>query len=145
MRMLVRVSWIVALIARMSDLCIAAEAPPRPEASPVPEVEEVIFAVRSFGPDGHYYANFGYYSHDPAEKAYAEGGQLCRLKLATGEVAVLLDDATGGVRDPQLHYDAGKILFSYRPGGTEYYHLYEINVDGTCNRSSTNTASSATA
>ena len=23
------------------------------------------------------------------------------------------------------------MLFSYRPGGTEYYHLYEMNVDGT--------------
>ncbi len=92
---------------------------------------EVIFAARPFGPDGHYYANFGYYCADPSEKAYAEGGQLCRLDLRTGEVKVLLDDPTGGVRDPTLHYDAEKILFSYRKGGTEHYHLYEIDVDGT--------------
>ena len=37
----------------------------------------------------------------------------------------------GGVRDPQVHYDGKKILFSYRKGGTEQYHLYEINADGT--------------
>ena len=35
------------------------------------------------------------------------------------------------MRDPQVHYDGQKILFSYRKGGTEHYHLYEINADGT--------------
>ena len=95
------------------------------------DVQDVVFAVRSAGPDGHYYANFGYYCFDPNQKAYSRGGgSLCRLNLATGDVKVLLDDAEGGVRDPQLHYDASRILFSYRKGGTEHYHLYEIGVDG---------------
>ena len=43
---------------------------------------------------------------------------------------ILLDDPRGGVRDPQVHYDGRKILFSYRPGGSEAYHLYEIDIDG---------------
>ena len=43
---------------------------------------------------------------------------------------VLLDDPTGGVRDPQLHYDGQKILFSYRKGGEHVFHLYELNIDG---------------
>ena len=41
-----------------------------------------------------------------------------------------MDDPEGAIRDPQVHYDGGKILFSYRPGGTENYHLYEIGIDG---------------
>jgi hypothetical protein len=45
-------------------------------------------------------------------------------------VTVLLDDPAGGVRDPQVHYSGEKILFSYRRGGQPYYHLYEIDVDG---------------
>ncbi len=98
------------------------------------DVAEAIFAVRPFGEDPHYYANFGYYCDNPDQKAYSVGGQLLRLNLQTGEVKVLLDDPTGGVRDPRLHYDAGKILFSYRQGDTEHYHLYEINVDGTALR-----------
>jgi hypothetical protein len=98
------------------------------EAAPT---EEIIFAVRPYGPDGHYYANFGHYCHNPQEKAYPIGGKLCRLNVATGKVQILLDDPQGGVRDPRVHYDAKKILFSYRPGGTEHYHLYEINIDGT--------------
>jgi len=95
-----------------------------------PEPADVVFAVRPYGPDGHYYANFGYYCADPDQKAYPEGGRLCRLNRKTGEVAVLLDDPTGGVRDPHVHYEGRKILFSYRKGGTEHYHLHEINVDG---------------
>ncbi len=115
-------------------ICSASSAPlpDQPEQAALPaDVTDVIFAMRSYGPDGHYYANFGYYSHDPDEKAYPIGGQLCRLNLATGHVRVLLDDPAGGVRDPQIHYDGRKVLFSYRPGGTENYHLYEMNVDGT--------------
>ena len=61
---------------------------------------------------------------------FKEGGRLCRLNLRTGELKVLLDDPQGGVRDPQVHYDGQKILFSYRPGGTATFHLYEINIDG---------------
>jgi len=94
-------------------------------------VEEIVFAVRQVDADGHWYANFGYNIFDPERrKYYHEGGRLCRLSLRTGEVATLIDDPTGGVRDPQVHYDGKKLLFSYRKGGQPYYHLYEINVDG---------------
>lgn len=94
-------------------------------------VEEIVFAVRQDGVDGHWYANFGHYGTDENRKTYRDGGQLVRLNLKTGETKVLLDDPKGAVRDPVVHYDAKKILFSYRPGGSEHYHLYEIEVDGT--------------
>ncbi len=106
-------------------------------------VQEIIFALRQSGRD-HWYGNFGYYSdskvtkanYSPYEKAgqriaYRNGGKLCRLNLKTGQMKLLVDDAKGGVRDPAVHYDGKKILFSYRPGGTQFYHLYEINIDGT--------------
>lgn len=98
---------------------------------PLRDVESVVFAARALNPtDGHWYANFGYYSHDPDRKAYAEGTKLYRLNLRTRALTTLLADTTGGVRDPQVSYDGRKILFSYRPGGTEHYHLYEMNADG---------------
>ncbi|MCP5116484.1 MAG: hypothetical protein GY953_37120, partial [bacterium] len=53
-----------------------------------------------------------------------------RLNLRSGELNVILDDPRGGIRDPQVHYEGRKILFSYRRGGTPNYHLYEINADG---------------
>ncbi len=93
--------------------------------------EEIVFAVRGLYADGHYYANFGHWSSDPSKMMYAEGGsRLCKLNLRTKQVTVLLDDPDGGVRDPRVHYNGSKILFSYRKGGTHYHHLYEINTDG---------------
>jgi len=92
--------------------------------------EEIIFAVRQPGTDRHYYANFGYFAFDSDRKAYGEGGRLCRLDRRTGRITVLLDDPRGSVRDPQVHYDGEMVLFSYRRGGTPYYHLHEIRADG---------------
>ena len=96
-------------------------------------VEEIVFAQRGHGRDlaGHYYANFGYACIDPNIWFHADdGGKLSRLNLATGELSDLIDDPAGSVRDPQVHYDGHKILFSYRTGGSHRYHLHEINVDG---------------
>ena len=100
---------------------------------PMAKVDEIVFAVRVSMTD-HWYVNFGYYSNAPDRPGYGEGGRLCRLNLRTGAIKMLLDDPKGGVRDPQVHYDAKKIVFSYRKGGTPTYHLYEINVDGTALR-----------
>ena len=97
---------------------------------PMRGVEEIVFAARGVNPtDGHWYANFGYYSYDPERKAYVEGTKLYRFNLRTRELKALLADPRGGVRDPQVSYDGRKILFSYRPGGTEQYHLYELDLD----------------
>ncbi|MCX5674399.1 MAG: hypothetical protein NTX87_05275 [Planctomycetota bacterium] len=114
----------------------AAEAPAgllgKALAGPMAGVEEIVFAVRGLGGDGHWYANFGYHVSGPTRMQYGPpGGRLCRLNLRTGELRVILDDPQGGVRDPCVHYDGKKILFSYRRGDSTHYHLYEIAADGT--------------
>jgi hypothetical protein len=93
-------------------------------------VQEIVFALRQPGKDGHWYANFGYYATDENRLTYGNGGKLCRLTLSTEKLTTILEDKEGGIRDPVVHYDAQKILFSYRKGGTPYYHLYEIGIDG---------------
>jgi hypothetical protein len=99
---------------------------------PLAGVEEIVFTVRTPGKDGHWYANFGYLSGDASRPMYTENGsRLCKLNLKTGKVTDLLADATGSLRDPQVHYDGKRVLFSYRKGGTPYFHLYEMNLDGT--------------
>lgn len=96
------------------------------------ETKEIVFAVRGVGPDGHWYANFGQYAPERLCKkpVYPSGASLRILNLENGSQRTLLDDPQGGVRDPQVHYDGSKILFSYRRGGSSHYHLYEIGVDG---------------
>ena len=97
--------------------------------------DRLVFAVRLDYEDPHWYANIGYYCDNQQHKAYAgngrpDVGKLVLLDLPSGKVSPLVDDPGGSVRDPQLHYDAGKVLFSYRRSGTDYYHLYEVNLDG---------------
>ena len=93
----------------------------------------IIFVVRKPGSDPHWYANFGKYSPDrlSTTPVFTQGASLRRLDPDSGTVSVLLDDPQGGIRDPHLHHDGRTILFSYRPGGTEHYHLHEISIDGT--------------
>jgi len=119
------------LLAVWVNAALAA-APPAQADHPLAPfgIHQLVFAARISGTD-HYYVNFGYYVNNPSRKGYRNGGRLCRLDLRTGRVSVLLDDPNGGVRDPQMHYDGTRILFSYRKGGSPYYHLYEINSDGT--------------
>ncbi|MBT3198890.1 MAG: hypothetical protein HN350_03145 [Phycisphaerales bacterium] len=101
-------------------------------------VNDIIFAARQVDNDGHWYANFSYWSSNPKRTLYHPGGRLCRMNVKTGKVISLIDDPTGGVRDSHMHYDGKKILFSYRKGGQPYYHLYEINIDGSGLRQITN-------
>ena len=123
---------IAAMILAWSAFPIRADdLLPQFKAEPMRNVNEIVFAVRKLGDDGHWYANFGYYAPDENRKAYMEGGQLCALDFDRKTVRILMEDTRGGFRDPQPNYDGSKILFSYRPGGTEHYHLYEINLDGT--------------
>lgn len=93
--------------------------------------DQIVFAIRQADTDGHWYANFGYDVVNESRKYYHDGGALMLLDLRTTDIRPLLDDPKGGVRDPQLHYSGKKILFSYRKGGQPYYHLYEIDIDGT--------------
>lgn len=98
-------------------------------------VERVVFTSRLTYDDPHWYANLGYYCDDENHKAYAGNGQpdesgLYLLDAGSGEVRVLLDPAKGSIRDPHVHYDGRTILFSYRPAGSDQYHLYEIQADG---------------
>jgi len=111
---------------------------------PMKGVDEIVFATHPRGKDPHWYVTFGNYADrsDQPERytfgpddsgvllCFGEGGRLCRLNLRTGELKILLEDGKGGIRDPHVHYDGKKILFSYRKGGEDAYHLYEMNVDG---------------
>ncbi len=98
------------------------------------DFDEIVFTARQPGRDGHWYANFGYATYRPGHagklQLFSDGGTMFALNVKTGNVRTILAEPDGGVRDPQVGYDGKTILFSYRKAGQPYYHLYEINVDG---------------
>jgi hypothetical protein len=97
-------AWIALLV-----LCTQIVLPAKATAATLPEgghsslPEEIVFAVRQPGVGSHWYENFGYYAQDEHAKVYRAMGRLCRLNLRTGKLTVLVDDAKGSVRDPQVH------------------------------------------
>ena len=103
--------------------------------------EEVVFCASGNGRDWHWYANFGKTvepSSGDAETDRLFGKEVfsrlgCKLvvyNLRTGEHRYLIDDPKGSLRDPQVSFDGKKILFSYRKGDSDLFHIYEIGVDG---------------
>ena len=93
-------------------------------------IKDIIFVTRKLPEDGHWYANFGYYASDENHKCHSEGGSLCRYNVRDKSITILFKDEKGSYRDPQLHYDGNRILFSYRKGGEDAFHLYETDING---------------
>jgi len=96
---------------------------------------EIVFAARPVIGE-HWYANFGYYAaqaerpYFSTARLYRDGAKLYRCALSDGALRTIFEDPAGGIRDPQVHYEGTRLVFSYRKGGTAHYHLYEINIDG---------------
>ncbi|MDR3198018.1 MAG: hypothetical protein LBU34_09145 [Planctomycetaceae bacterium] len=109
-------------------------------AGDMKDVNEILFVVRKPGTDEHWYANFGYYAADNNVRPFplGAGAWLNILNVDSGQVRTVFEDKEGTIRDPQLHHDGKKIIFSYLPAGKKHFNLYEINIDGTGLRQITN-------
>lgn len=92
--------------------------------------QPILFVVRhQYKPDHHNTETMFQTGEINASK-FEGGGALKTIDLATGRVETLVDAPNGIVRDPDVSFDATKILFSMRRDGTDDYHLYEVNADG---------------
>lgn len=95
------------------------------------EMDEVVYATRAIHPDGHWYANIGYYGPDENRVTWRTGGGLYKYSLRTKKVTPLIEDGQGTIRDPAVGYDGRTILFAWRKGDARQFHLYTIQADGT--------------
>ena len=102
-------------------------------AGAMKDVDEILFVVRKPGEDPHWYGNFGYYACDENMFPFplGAGSWMNILTVDTGKVRTIFKDEKGTIRDPQIHYDGKRIVFSYLPAGKRHFNLYEINIDGT--------------
>ncbi len=103
--------------------------------------DKIVFSARAKSGDVHWYGNFGKFADVKVDDkkiqqlfdrcAYAQGGgKLVVLDLKSGSLKTIIDDSEGSVRDPVLHFDAKKLMFSYRKGGSEHYRIYETDIEG---------------
>lgn len=93
------------------------------------------------GNDGAYHWRDGYVypkgaTNNPWERTHSAprpGRNLFALVPAApdGKLTQLTFLNDGNVYDPEPSYDGQKVLFSMRKDGEDWYHLFEINIDGT--------------
>ncbi|MHC4250532.1 MAG: HzsA-related protein [Planctomycetota bacterium] len=67
----------------------------------------------------------------PHADAFGPGGSMKTVDVRTRKVTTLVDVPEGIARDPDVHYDGGRIVFAMRRTRDEDYHIYEVNTDGT--------------
>ncbi|MBM4037923.1 MAG: hypothetical protein FJ290_05360 [Planctomycetes bacterium] len=94
------------------------------------QLARIVF-TKHYDMGGSHYAYTEGQSDAQAERHFQPGSSLCLLELdgLYGKVTTLLDDPKGVIRDPDVSYDAARVLFAWKKNLTkDDYHLYEMNV-----------------
>ena len=93
------------------------------------QLARIVF-TKHYDLGGSHYAYTEGQSDAQAERHFRPGSSLCLLEMdgAYGKVTTLLDDPKGVIRDPDVSYDAARVLFAWKKDlNKDDYHLYEMN------------------
>jgi hypothetical protein len=102
-------------------------------ANPLVRGQPILFVVRQqYRPDHHNTATFfPAAAHEYNDGAFTPGSALKVIDLGQGgRVRSLLEVPEGVLRDPEVHFDGRRLVFSMRRNAADSYHLYEIQTDG---------------
>ena len=100
-------------------------------ANPLVSDSPLLFVVRAqYRPD-HHNSETMFQTGEINTGSFTGPGWLKTIDLKTGKVTTLVHEPNGIARDPEVHWDGKKIIFSMRHKREDDYHLYEINADGT--------------
>jgi hypothetical protein len=99
-------------------------------ANPLVQAQPILFVVREQYLPDHHNTETIFHTGEPNNRSYRPGGPLKILDPATGRTSVLLEPGPEGlIRDPEVHFDGRKIVFSMRKARDENYSIYELQVD----------------
>ena len=100
-------------------------------ANPLVSAQPLIFVVRPQYKNDHHNTATLFQNGEINTDSFEGGAALKSIDLAQGgKVATLINVPEGIVRDPEVHFDGQKIIFSLRKNKADDYHIYEMNVDG---------------
>lgn len=92
---------------------------------------DILFVERNqYASDHHNTANL-FQKGEINEEKFDGGSALKVLNIASGDVKTIFESESGVVRDPEISFDATKVIFSYRANRDDCYHIYEMSIDGT--------------
>ena len=64
------------------------------------------------------------------EEKFDPGSAIRIYDVNSGKSRTVIETQEGVVRDPEVSFDGKKIIFSMRKNREDFYHIYEINTDG---------------
>lgn len=93
--------------------------------------KQILYIERAqYAPDHHNTATM-FQVGEINENSFAPGAAMRVFDVNTQETRTLIELKDGVVRDPEVSFDGKKIIFSMRKTKDDFYHLYEIDADGT--------------
>jgi hypothetical protein len=99
-------------------------------ANPLVAGQPILFIVRPQYINTHGAEATMYQTGEIDANAFRGGGAMKLWDPATGQVTTLLEAPEGIIRDPEVHFDGQRILFSMRHHSEDDYSLYELDVSG---------------
>lgn len=97
--------------------------------NPLISERPILFVTRpQYLPD-HHSTETMFQTGEINTESFRGGSALKTLDLPSGEVKTLIDSPNGIVRDPEIHSDGKRIIFSRRQDKSDDYHIYEFNLE----------------
>ena len=101
-------------------------------ANPLVSGRPMLFVVRQQYMSDHHNTATIFKTGEINTNSFRGGGAMKVIDFSKGDkVTTLIETSDGLVRDPEVHFGGGKIVFSMRKNIEDDYHIYEINTDGT--------------
>jgi hypothetical protein len=95
------------------------------------EFKEIVYIERpQYLPDHHNTATM-FQKGEINENSFTGNSAMKAFNIRTGKSRTIIESKEGIIRDPELSFDGRKIIFSMRRNKNDFYHIYEINSDGT--------------
>lgn len=91
---------------------------------------QIIFIEREQYQKDHHNTATLFQKGEINESKFDGGSSMKLLNLETKEIKTIFSSKDGVVRDPEISFDAERIIFSYRKNLDDDYHIYEIDCDG---------------
>ena len=97
-------------------------------ANPLISGRPILFVVREQYKSDHHNTATIFKTGEINTNSFRGGGAMKTIDFADGgKVKTLIDTSQGLLRDPEVHFGGGKIVFSMRKNIEDDYHIYEIN------------------
>lgn len=101
-------------------------------ANPLISGEPILFVVREQYKSDHHNTATIFKTGEINTNSFRGGGAMKIIDFSErGKISTLIKTSLGLLRDPEVHFDGGKIVFSMRKNIEDDYHIYEVNTDGT--------------